>query len=429
MRRGVRAPALRLALAALAAASCTGVTTPRLSSDLDVRQPSFLASVSAHADARFVSGNRVDVLLDGDGTFPRILEAIRGARRSITFAQYFYDEGPISDEIAAALADRCRDGVEVHVLIDAVGGGIPRRHVTALETAGCQFEWFRRIELRQFLKPWSLLAYNNRSHRRILVVDGKIGFTGGYGISEAWMGDGHHPGHWRDTNVEFEGPVVQQLQAAFVQNWWSTTGTVLVGDGYFPALHPVGDVTAQVVKSSPGAGASESYMMFLLAIAAARRSIHVTNPYFVVDEPMKQAFVEAAHRGVEVTIIVPGQLENELVRVDQNLVHYAGRGELGPLLEAGIRVFEYKAALLHAKTMVVDGLWATVGSTNLDRRSFELNDELNLTVRDARVAAVLEDVFARDLEHSAPLTYERWRSRGLRQRIFELFAVPAKSQL
>jgi cardiolipin synthase len=279
------------------------------------------------------------------------------------------------------------------------------------------------------LTPWSLLSYNNRSHRRILVVDGRMGFTGGYGISTAWMGDGRRPDGWRDTNVELEGPVVQQLQAAFVQNWWSTTGTVLVGEDYFPSLDAAGDVTAQVVKSSPGAGASESYMMFFLAIASARRSIHVTNPYFVVDEPMKQAFIAAAVRGVEVTVIVPGRLENELVRVDQNLVHYAGRGELGALLAAGIRVFEYKAALLHAKTMVVDGTWATVGSTNLDRRSFELNEELNLTVFDARVASVLEDVFARDLEYSREVTYRQWQARGLKQRLFELFALPAKSQL
>jgi cardiolipin synthase len=418
-----------LIVVSLACAACGRVTPPRIEPPLDTGQRAFLASVSAHTDARFVGGNRVDVLLDGDGTFPRMLAAVRAARTSITFAQYFYDAGPISDDLAAALAERCRQGVKVHVLLDAAGAGIPKAHVAALEGAGCEPEWFNRLQYRRVLTPWRLFAYNNRSHRRILVVDGKVGFTGGYGISEAWMGNGRDPKHWRDTNVEFAGPVVQQLQAAFVQNWWSTTGTVLVGDDYFPPLAAAGDVTAQVVKSSPGSGASESYMMFLLAIAAARRSIHVTNPYFVVDEAMQRAFVDAARRGVEVTVIVPGRLENELVRVDQNLVHYAGRGALGALLEAGIRVFEYKAALLHAKTMVVDGVWATVGSTNLDRRSFELNEELNLTVFDARVAGELERVFARDLEQTEEITYERWRSRGLRQRLFELFAVPARSQL
>jgi cardiolipin synthase len=222
---------------------------------------------------------------------------------------------------------------------------------------------------------------------------------------------------------------VHQLQAAFVQDWWATTGTALVGDDYFPALSPAGGVTAQVVKSSPAGGVSDAYMMFLLAIGAAQRSIHVTNPYFVIDDAFKEEFIRAAERGVQVWALVPGRLENELIRVDQNLVHYAGRGELGELLEAGVRVFEYEAALLHAKTMVVDGAWATIGSTNFDPRSFELNEELNVTVFDPGLARQLEDVFQRDLQLSREITYEEWRSRGLKQRILELFAVPAKSQL
>ena len=416
-------------VAALIGASCSW-TTPRISPELHLGERSFLASMSAHTDSPFVDGNRVEILLNGDGTFPRVLSAIRAARRSITFEQYFWDAGPISDELAGALAERCLRGVKVHVLLDSAGGsGIEGRLVSQLESSGCQLEWYRPIELLQFLTPWELLAYNNRSHRRILVVDGEVGFTGGYGISEAWMGDGAHPDHWRDTNVEVRGPVVREMQAAFVQDWWATTDTVLTGDDYFPDLPRADGVKAQVVKSSPAGGASDAYMMFLLAISAAQRSIYVTNPYFVIDDAFKEEFIRAAKRGVRVFALVPGRLENELLRVDQNLVHYAGRGELGELLEGGVRVFEYKAALLHAKTMVVDGVWATIGSTNFDPRSFQLNEELNVTVFDSGVAGQLEDIFLRDLERSEEMSYAQWQSRGLRQRILELFAFPARSQL
>ncbi len=297
-----------------------------------------------------------------------------------------------------------------------------------MKRSGCEVEWFRRITILQSLTPWTLLRYNNRSHRRIIVVDGNVGFTGGYGISEAWMGDGRDKEHWRDTNVRIEGPVVQQLQAAFVQDWRETTGTALGGDDYFPTLEPRGDVTAQIVKSSPTVGASESYVMFLLAISSARRSIYITNPYFVVDRQIQQELIDAARRGVQVMVLIPGRLEAP-IRVDQNLVHYAGRSGFGPFLKAGVRMFEYKAALLHAKTMVVDGAWATVGSTNLDRRSLALNKELNLTVYGPEVAGRLERIFFEDLAFSEELTYAKWKSRGLWPRFMGWFAWPAKSQL
>lgn len=423
--------ALRLCAvaAAVSSISCARVA-PRVSAPLEVEQRSFPASTSAHTDSEFVAGNRVEILLNGDGTFPRMLEAIRGARRSVTVEQYFFGPGPIADDFVNALAERCRNGVKVHLLLDSVGAkGIPDPLAALLESSGCELEWFRPLHPTRFLTPWELFEYNNRTHRRILVVDGEVGFTGGYGISEAWMGDGAHPDVWRDTNVEVRGPVVRQLQGAFVQDWWATTDTALVGDDYFPALEPAGGVTAEVVESSPGAGTSPSYMMFFLAITAARRSIYVTNPYFVIDDAMKDAFIAAAHRGVQVVVLVPGRLEHELTRVDQNLVHYAGRGELGDLLAGGVRVFEYKAALLHAKTMTVDGIWSTVGSTNLDPRSFNLNDEINLTILDEGVTKQLEDAFWRDVAISPEVTYEDWQSRGLKQRFFELFAIPAKSQL
>ena len=423
---------LAAVLAVGALAACTPIRAPEHLPALRAGDPAFHATVAAHTGARFVPGNRVDVLLNGDGTFPPLLAAIRAAERSVTFAQYFYADGPIAEEIAGALAARCAQGVKGHVLLDAFGAsGIPAALVTRMRDAGCEVEWFRRLSLVRFLTPWSLLRYNNRSHRRIVVVDGAVGFTGGFGVSSAWMGDGRHPDVWRDTNARIEGPVVGDLQAAFARDWRGATGRVLGGADYFPAGAGAlaGTVTAQIVASSPIDGASESYLLFLLAIASAERSILITNPYFVLDQAMTDELVRAVQRGVEVVVLVPGRLEHALGRPDQNLVHHAGRAGFGALLEAGVRILEYRAALLHAKTMVVDGRWATIGSTNVDARSFSLNAELNLTVADAGVAARLEEIFRDDLRHAQPITYDEWQTRGLKARVFEWFAFPAKSQL
>jgi cardiolipin synthase len=428
--RSVRGRSWMLLVALLAA--CTPMQAPERLPALRAGDPAFYATVSAHTGATFVPGNRVDVLLNGDGTFPTLLAAIRAAERSITFAQYFFADGPIAEEVAGALAERCAAGVKGHVLLDAFGANaIPGALVTRMRDAGCEVEWFRPLSLFRFLTPWSLLRYNNRSHRRIVVVDGRVGFTGGFGVSTAWTGDGRHPDVWRDTNVAIEGPVVGALQAAFVRDWRATTGRVLGGTDYFPdgARDPAGSETAQIVASAPADGASESYLLFLLAIASAERSILITNPYFVLDHAMTDALVRAVGRGVEVVVIVPGRLEHPLGRPDQNLVHHAGRAGFGTLLQAGVRIFEYTAALLHAKTMVVDGRWATIGSTNVDARSFALNAEINLTVADAGVAARLEEIFRDDLRFSRPITYDDWRTRGLQERVFEWFAFPAKSQL
>jgi cardiolipin synthase len=390
----------------------------------------FFATLAAHTDARFLSGNRVEILLDGDGTFPPLLEAIRGARRSVTLEEYIYDSGPIAEEMTDALAERCRAGVKVHVLLDSFGSsGLPRAQAAELEEAGCELEWFGAPELLQLIPPWRLLSLNNRNHQRIVVVDGELGFTGGFGISESWMGNAADVNHWRETNARLEGPAVQQLQAAFVQDWRETTGVTLGGPDYFPPLPARGDVMAQIVKSSPTSGASESYMLYLFAITTARDSIYITNPYFLVDEEMERALAAAVERGVKVLLLIPGNVGYSLLGMETSLVQHAGRSGLGDLFRGGVRVFEYKPARLHAKTMVVDRIWATVGSTNLDPRSFELNKELNLTVYDARVATRLAEVFEEDVRESVELSYEAWRSRGIGVRILELFAFPAKSQL
>jgi cardiolipin synthase len=352
-----------------------------------------------------------------------MLKAIRGARKSITYAQYLYQDGAIAYELAEAFAERCRAGLTVKLLLDSHGGSkIPEDIPQLLTDAGCQLEWFRRVRLFQFITPWELLNYNYRNHRRILVIDGILGFTGGHGVAEEWTGDGRTEGKWRDTDVRVEGPIVQQLQAAFVESWRDTTGHVLGGDLYFPALKPVGKVNAQVVKSSPLGGTYESYMLLLLSITSARKSIHLSNPYFLPDERMQEALLEAVKRGVSVVVLTPG-------KIDHKLVYWASRRGFEPLLLGGIQIYEYQAALMHAKNMVVDGVWAHVGTTNLDNRSFALNEEINLIAYDRAVAGELEKAFADDLKHSKKLTYEDWKARPWREKFLELFTIPLKEQL
>jgi len=390
---------------------------------IGVGEPSFVSTVAAHADAPLVAGNRIEILFNGDEIFPALLKAIHGAKASITYAQFLYKGGPIAHELAQALAERCRAQVQVKILIDAFGGDDMPADIPALwQKSGCEFRWFRPFRLSQLITPWELLNYDYRNHRRILVIDGKIGFTGGHGVSPAWTGDGRQRGHWRDTDARIEGPVVRQLQAAFVESWRETTGDLLGGDLYFPELEPQGNVHAQIVKSSPFSGGYETYLSLLLSITSAKKSIHITNPYVLPDERLEQALAQVAARGVHVIVLTPG-------RIDWKLVHRASRRGLGALLRHGIQVYEYQPALLHAKTMVVDGVWAIIGTTNLDNRSFALNEEINLAVRDAGIAGQLERAFEEDLKHSRKLTYEEWKSRPWSEKILELFTLPIKDEL
>jgi cardiolipin synthase len=299
---------------------------------------------------------------------------------------------------------------------------VPAEIIRTMREAGCSVEYFRQMEAEGIIFPWRLLRYNYRSHRRVLVIDGRTGFTGGYGISEAWTGNGRMPEHWRDTNVRIEGPVVSFLQTAFAESWLETTGIAIGGDDYLPRLDNVGSVRAQIVKSSPLGGSFQNYMLFLLSINSAKKTILITNPYFIPDEVMTDALVRAAARGVRVAILTPGTIDNRFT-------YTASRSHYGPLLLGGVEVFEYKAAFMHAKTIVVDGVWATIGSTNIDNRSFALNQEINLTVHDSGVARHLEEIFREDLKYSEPVTYEQWRSRGIFERVFEFFSFPIREQL
>lgn len=385
---------------------------------LAVGEPTFVSTLEAHLATPVLAGNRVTPLLNGDEIFPAKLAAVRAARTSITYAEYFWGEGVIGQQLADALAERCRAGVPVKVLLDGVGTlNMPAAHLQAMERAGCRVVSFRS------LAAWDPRRHNYRNHRRILVVDGRVGISGGSGVSDKWAGDGRHQGHWRDTDVRVEGPAVEWMQAAFAENWREATREVLGGPAYFPGQQPpAGDVRVQIVRSSPTGGSYAAYTMALLAMASARRSILVTNPYFVLDERMIDALTDAIRRGVRVVALTPGQ-------IDHNIVRSASRRDFGRLLQAGLEIFEYQPALLHAKTVVVDDSWATIGSTNLDNRSFALNDELNVAVYDPRFARRLAEVFERDLQHARRVDHETWRRRGLKERIMETLVLPLRDLL
>ena len=385
---------------------------------LSLGEPSFFPTLEAYAGAPIVGGNSAEFLLNGEEIFPSILVAIRSAKKTITYAQYFYEDGPVARDVAEALAARCREGVGTNVLLDAFGSlSMPREYADLMTRSGCHVAYARPFGQYIFRR------YNNRNHRRILVVDGLVGFTGGSGVSRKWMGNGRVANHWRDTDIRVEGPVVEYLPAGFAESWLEATGIVLGGEAYFPRpVEPRGEVYAQVVRSSPAAGSFGMYTTFLLAVSAARQSIFITNPYFVLDDKMQRALIDATRRGVRVKVLVPGA-------IDHNIVRQASRRQFGDMLRAGIEIHEYTPALLHSKTMVIDGVWATIGSTNLDNRSFALNDELNLILYSRQVAQRLERIFADDIAHSTPVTYAKWRNRPFTSKILEVMALPLRDLL
>lgn len=411
-----------LVVVTLLGASCARVQSHFALPDLAVADPAFLPTIEAYTSTA-IGGNTASLLLNGDEIFPAQLAAIRAARETITYAQYFYEGGSIGAEIAEALAERCRAGVRAHVLLDGFGTlAMPGAYRETMAQAGCEVATFRPLSPLSLVAVFGFGRSNKRNHRRLLVVDGRVGFTGGSGISPKWLGNGRTEGQWRDTDVRLEGPVVAKLQGAFVENWLEATGNVLGGGSYFPSLPRRGSVFAQVVRSSPTAGSFSMYTMFLLAMSSARQSIYITNPYFLPDDRMTRVLTEAPGRGVRVVVLLPGAIDN-------NIVRHASRSRFGELLKAGIEIYEYQAGLLHAKTMTIDGVWATIGSTNLDSRSFALNEELNAVVYDREVVSRLEKIFADDLTNAQRVRYRRWRGRGVVDRLLELLSLPFREQL
>ena len=383
-----------------------------------LEDPRFARELGALLGPAFVGGNRGKVLLNGDEIFPAMLDAIRAAQSTVTFESYIYWSGDIGKAFADALSERARQGVKVHVLLDWVGSA--KSEQTLLDgmlAAG--------VQIRKFHPPhWSHLGrLNNRTHRKLLVADGRIGFTGGVGIAPQWTGHAQDPAHWRDTHFQVEGPVVAQMQATFLDNWVKVTGQVLNGASYFPALAPVGNEFAQMFSSSPTGGSESMQLMYLLSITAASRSIDLSAAYFVPDELTSNALVEAMKRGVKLRIVVPGP------HIDSDTVRSASRARWGPLLAAGALIAEYQPTMYHCKVMVVDRLLVSVGSTNFDNRSFRLNDEATLNIIDAVFAARQTTIFEQDLALSRPVSFAQWRERPLREKLLERVASLFSSQL
>ena len=380
--------------------------------------PQFLRTMGVLLGPAILPGNRVQYLENGDEIFPAMLEAIAGARETITFETYIYWSGEIGKRFAEALAERARAGVRVHVLMDWVGSGqMDDALLEQLETAGVEVEKYHPLH-------WYHLArFNQRTHRKLLVVDGRIGFTGGVGIADKWAGDAQDPDHWRDAHFRIEGPAVAQIQAVFNDNWLKVSGEILDEMAYLPALLPAGDTPAQMFSSSPTGGSESMRLMYLLAIASAERTIDLAASYFVPDALTRRTLRDALDRGVAVRVILPGKL------IDVEAVRSASRADWGEFLEAGAEVYEYLPTMYHCKILTVDGFMVSVGSTNFDNRSFALNDEANLNLYDAEFARRMTEVFEADLRRSRRVTLEAWQRRPWRERAKERWARLFASQL
>ena len=387
----------------------------KIEADYAAGDPTFARMVGDLLGPPLLQGNEVIMFQNGEEIFPAMLAAIRSAQRTITFENFVFHEGRVSDEFADAMAERASAGVKVHYLQDALGCNcLHGRAIRRMRRAGVQVEIFRFFRL-----TW----INFRTHRKLLVIDGRIGFIGGVGISDDWEGDGTTSGRWRDTQYRVEGPVVAQAQQAFLDNWMETRAAVLHGDAYFPELSPLGRERCQVFKSSASEGAESARLMFLLSVAAARRSVRIANAYFIPDDLCRQTLVEACQRGVSIEIITPGP------DIDQQLVRMVGRARWGPLLENGARFFEYQPARLHCKYMIVDGCWCSVGSSNLDNRSLRLNEEANLNILDNEFAAVHTSVFEQDKSRSREISLAEWRRRPASEKAIACAGSVLRSQM
>lgn len=380
-----------------------------LGTTLDVQSPDFLRAAEAFCGAPISEGSEVELLVNGDQIFPAIMETIRSAQETLTFETYVYWRGDITEELTDAICERAQAGVEVKVLLDALGSvQMDTTQIDRMSDAGATVRRFRPI------RPYTMRRLANRSHRRVLVADGKVGMTGGVGIAEEWTGDAEDSDHWRDTHVRLEGPVVRHLQGCFTEHWLEATGEVLSGEEYLPHLEPRKDGgKVQLVRSKSGVGDTNVETLYYLAIASARKSLDLTSAYFVPRPAFTDALAEAAERGVDVRILVPGPF------IDKSFVRVAGRDSYAQLLDAGARLFEYQPTMLHAKSLTIDGCWSSVGTVNFDNRSFQLHDEIMLGVWDDHFASLLTEQFDKDIERSDEITKERWADRGIRSRAAE----------
>ncbi len=383
-----------------------------------VKDPQLRREMGILLGPAILPGNRILALQNGDEIFPAMLDAIRNASATITFETFIYWSGSVGDEFAAALIERARSGVRVHVMLDWVGTSkMPADLATRMTGAGIEVVRYHAV------RWYNLGKLNNRTHRKVLVIDGSLGFTGGVGIADEWLGHAQDPQHRRDMHFKVEGPVVAQMQAAFLDNWIKTTGNVLHGHAYFPSISSCGDQDMQMFISSPKGGSASMRLMYLTAITAAEHSIDIEAAYFVPDELMSGELIGAQKRGVRIRILLPDKY------LDSQTVKIASKREWGPLLECGVEIYTYEPTMLHCKMLVFDRYLVSVGSTNFDLRSFELNDEASLNIYDAGFAAQMTEVFERDLRSSTVFTLQEWHNRSTFQKIAETVILPIRSQL
>ena len=383
-----------------------------------VKQPEFFGSALALYDPVPLTGNKLELLQDGDAYFPAMLAAIRAARKTINFEAYILYSDNTGWAFRDALIERARAGVEVRILLDGLGSGwsLNNSDVRMMKEAGCRFAYYHP------LLSWRIDRSNRRSHRRVLVIDGKLGFTGGVGFAEQWSGHAQDPKHWHDVQVRVEGPLVTALQNAFEEHWITTFDETLSGADQFPALTPAGEISGQLIASHSFSVAPLPLTQ-AIAFAAAERRIWITNAYSAPSSGQVDLLVKAVQRHVDVRLIVPGPHN------DQPLTKSAGRTAYGHMLQGGVRIFEYQPTMIHTKAMVIDGMFSVVGSSNLDPRSSQINEELDLAIYDADFGRRMEAMFENDLRHSTEYTLEQFKNRSLWERTTEWLTAPFHSQL
>lgn len=388
----------------------------------EVSDPLFGNTMELFSYAHLDAGNRVQLLNNGDESYPPLWKDIRAARSTITVQLYYCQPGAVADSLARYLTERARAKVRVLVLLDAFGAQPLRkdkRWVKQLTDAGVEIAWLRPLHW------YSLHKANNRSHVRAIVVDGRVGYTGGFGLADYWLGDGRRDDQWRDSNVRFEGPAVMQLQAAFAAAWVEATGEMVIGDLYFPraSFQPVGPTRAGLLFSGPTTGSTTAERFMAVSIASARKRYYAANSYFVPDDDFRRLLVQAAKRGVDVRILTAGP------KTDVKTTTYAGRARYPELLEGGVRIYEYQPTMMHSKTFVVDGVWSTVGSLNFDNRSLAFNNESNLVMLDATLGAQMDSIFLSDLRYAKEITMADVNARNWIQRGLEWGATVLARQL
>ena len=383
-----------------------------------VRDPAFFGSAHALADPVPLPGNKIELLQNGDGMFPPMLAAIRGAQKSVNFEAYIFYSDEIGHQFRDALCERARAGLQVRVLLDGLGSGwkLDNGDVEMMKQAGCRFAYYHPTH------QWRVDQLNRRTHRRVMVIDGKLGFVGSAGFAKAWAGHADNKDHWRDQHARVEGPLVGKLQGAFQQHWMKSYQEELSGDDQFPALPPAGNLVTQLVDSHSFSLATVPLVQ-ATAIAAAEKNIFITNAYFTPTKDQVEVLVKAVARGVDVRILLPGKHN------DQPATKSAGRTAYGKLLEGGVKIFEYQPTMIHQKTLVVDGMFAMFGSSNLDSRSTQINEELDITVYDEGFGKQMETIFNEDLKQAKPYTLEEFKKRGLWERFTEWVMIPFSSQV